>query len=680
MTVTQTKAETDVKKLNFQDIQLAVQRRFNEMKGLPIFQAEIDKDEIWRIYLASFPEGTNPMFRERTEHDCSGCRSFVKNAGGMVTILHGEVQTLWDMAVPGYQPVVDALAEYVRSLPISNVFLHFEGHVGQGRNFEESSGNVLTWDHFNLSLPQNLYCSAALRGPKWSDYRSAHDVCLRGLQEITTDTIETVQDLIAQNSLYRGAEKKAVLDTFAQMKRDFDNVTGDKAQDLFAWSQVVGPNAFACRFRNDVIGTLLVDLSEGVDLEKAVKSFEDKVSGTNYKRPTALITPRMKDAAKVTLESLGLLESLDRRYARLEDINITNVLFADRNIRNRLAGDVFDTLPTKGQAAKNFDRVEEIGIEKFLADILPTAESLEVLFENKHVSNLVSLIAPFDLTAKNLFKWPNPFSWSYAGDVADSIKEKVKAAGGNVTGDVCCRLAWWNTDDLDLHMREAGGFHVHYANKHSPRTGGRLDVDMNVSGVLVRNAVENIFYGTKATMAKGTYSLVVNQYRKRESVDVGFDVEIDVLGTVYSFSYEKPVTGTVEVAKLNVTEQGIEVVPVLQSSQATREKWGIKTQQFTRVSALMLSPNFWDGRGVGNKHFFFMLDGCKNDGTARGFYNEFLTSELETHRKTMEIVGSRMRTENSDEQLSGLGFSSTQRNSIVVKVSGSFNQVLKVIF
>lgn len=30
------------------------------------------------------PAGTNPIFRERTEHDCSCCRNFVKNLGNVV--------------------------------------------------------------------------------------------------------------------------------------------------------------------------------------------------------------------------------------------------------------------------------------------------------------------------------------------------------------------------------------------------------------------------------------------------------------------------------------------------------------------------------------------------------------------------------------------------------------------
>lgn len=661
---------------DFRLLKRAVQRQFNTMKVEPIFRAAIDKDTIWNLYLSSFPEGTNPKFRERSEHDCSACRYFIKNAGGMITIQNGQIISLWDIQVEGYQPVVDALAEYVKSLTIENVFLHPEMVLGKDHDVELLETKKLTWEHLCVVVPNALYAPKATIPTKLGEYATTHQMCLRALKEITTDAIETVRDLIVQNSLYRGSEKSRLVNTFSSMKIGFDN-TPEKGQDLFVWSQVVGTNGWACRLRGDVIGTLLEDLSEGKDLEQAVKSFEDKVSGTNYKRPTSLITPKMRDAAKQKIEELGLLGSLDRRYAHLEDVSINNVLFANRDAKTRMSGDVFGDLPVSVKE-HILDRVEEVSIEKFLTDILPTARSLEVLVENKHSSNLVSLIAPEDLTAKILFKWDNPFSWSYNGDVADSIKERVKSAGGNVTGDICCRLAWYNTDDLDLHMKEPRN-HIYYGAKTSATTKGQLDVDMNV-GNLVRNPVENIYYGKRSAMLPGIYSLYVNQFARRETTDIGFEVEIDVLGTIHHFSYAKPVTGNVEVAKLKVTESGVEVVPVLPSSQVSKEVWGLQTQQFHPVTALMLSPNYWDGNGVGNKHYFFMLDKCRNDGSARGFYNEFLNSALEPHRKTMEIVGSRMRTDQSEDQLSGLGFSSTLKNTVVVKVGGTFTRTIKVTF
>ena len=62
------------------------------------------------------------------------------------------------------------------------------------------------------------------------------------------------------------------------------------------------------------------------------------------------------------------------------------------------------------------------------------------------------------------------------------------------------------------------------------------------------------------------------------------------------------------------------------------------------------------------------------------FFNEFLTDELSKHRKVLEMVGSKMQTDESINQLSGLGFSSTNRASILVRITGSFNRVIKVVF
>jgi len=623
------------------------------------------------------------MFRQRTEHDCSCCRNFVRRIGGIVAIRDGQIVSLWDVQAgdPAFQAVADALAAHVRAAPIENIFLETEASIGTDRSHEQLTDRVQIWDHFHLQLPRERVVGGVQLGAKLSDARASHDVLLRALREITVDAIETVSDLIAQNGLYRGAEKQALVGAFKQLKAEYDLLRTNDARDLFVWGCVQGSRAWACRVRSDVIGTLLCDLSEGVPLESAVQSFENKVSGTNYKRPTALITPKMRDAARTTLDELGLLGALERRFAVSEDVRATDVLFADRSTRVKLGGDVFDDLPVRGQNAQSLGGVQEMGIEDFLRNVLPTAQRLEVLLENRHGGNLVSLTAPGDMTAPTLFKWDNAFAWSYAGDVADSIRERVKKAGGNVEGDVCCRLAWHNTDDLDFHMEEPGGGHICYSARRSA-CGGVLDVDANGMDGIRPDPCENIVYASTQTMRHGTYKLYVHQFAQRQSVNVGFEAEIDILGTVHSFSYPKALrTGDrVQGAELHVGPEGVKVVPQLESSQAVREVWGLKTQTFHPVSLLTLSPNHWGEQGVGNKHYFFILSGAKNDGTARGFYNEFLKGELEAHRKAMELVGSRMRTEASDRQLSGLGFSSTQRNSVTVRVTGSFTRMVKITF
>ena len=428
----------------------------------------------------------------------------------------------------------------------------------------------------------------------------------------------------------------------------------------------------------------VLDLSEGRELEAAVGACETMKAGPNYKRPTALVSKAMIEKARKTITELGLNSALERRYATLADITINNVLYADRTSRKQMDGDVFDDLAsTVKQSTKALDKVEEVSIEKFLSDILPRAESIEIMMGNEHQNNLVSLIAPVDATSNNLFKWNNKFSWSYNGEFADSIKERVKAAGGNVTGQFCCRLAWNYEDDLDFHMTEPNGFDINFRNRRQTSfCGGTLDVDANGADGIRKDPCENIYYNTISSMKEGTYKLSVHNYTRR-STGRGFEVEIDILGDRYNFVYDKVLGDSkwVEVATFKYSrERGLELVTELTGTKAVKQIWNVSTNTFQKVSVIMNSPNYWDDQQSGNKHYFFMLEGCKNDGKARGFFNEYLKTDLDKHRKVLEMVGAKMKTEESDNQLSGLGFSSTQRNSVLCRVKGSFTRLVKITF
>jgi hypothetical protein len=183
-------------------------------------------------------------------------------------------------------------------------------------------------------------------------------------------------------------------------------------------------------------------------------------------------------------------------------------------------------------------------------------------------------------------------------------------------------------------------------------------------------------------MKEGVYTLFVHQFNRRSGAQ-GFEAEIDFLGDVTKFAYPKAMRDSerVEIAKFKYTKKGgIEFISSLPSTTASKTVWGVPTEDFVKVSMVMLSPNHWNGHGVGNKHYFFALDKCVNDGTARGFYNEFLDERLNPHRKVFELVASRAKPAPSQEQLSGLGFSSTQRNTLYCRVKGNFSRVIRIVF
>ena len=127
---------------DFTKLSKVVHQRYNEIAKHELFVVDISGDDLYAAYLAAFPAGTNPIFRERTEHDCSCCRNFIKNLGGVVAIVDGDVLSVWDSAVTEYpyDVVTVEMEKLVKSRAIAGLYRTKEHSYGAEVTYELIDG------------------------------------------------------------------------------------------------------------------------------------------------------------------------------------------------------------------------------------------------------------------------------------------------------------------------------------------------------------------------------------------------------------------------------------------------------------------------------------------------------------------------------------------------------------
>lgn len=701
-----------------------LQEKFADIcKGGKLFRSSVTGRQVWQLYLNSFTPEANPIFRdpESTTHNCNHCNNFIKRYGNVVGLDENyNIVTMFDVdgISDEYAPVAKAISDALKKAAISDVFfetfnelneLPYEKcsksnatfRLGIDKNVKRYTkaeaevfgvvkpDEIRTFNHFHLDLPtQFVDMTGSSVETIMGNFRTDKEVFKRAMDEISIDTFNLVKDLIKQGSLLNGDAYLPKMETMVPYKAEYDTLSAAQ-KDNWCWN--TSYKLPIAKFRNELIGTLCSELSQGEDLNSACQSWNKRVDPANYMKATAPITQSQIDAAQKFVRENGYTESFNRRIATIDDIKVTEIKHINSGNGTIEEVSIFDNVkPNKSRHQRNkFENIEEISIVKFMKDVLPTATSVEAFLDNKHEGNMVTLTTANSDESKPMFKWDNNYSWTYNGNLAgkSQIKEAVKEQGGIVDGVLNFRLAWNDSgddqSDLDIWASEPGGVKIGYSTGYRKDSGnvrtpqsGQLDVDNTNPGS--KMGVENITWNNKAKMRDGVYKLWINQYSSRNSK--GFKVEIEFDGDIYEYSYDRPVSGNVQVAEITLNNGEFTINHLLPSTTSSRTLYGLDTKQFHRVNLMCLSPNYWDKNNTGHQHYFFMLDKCKTDRRIRSFHNENLNSDLVQHKKVMEVLGATNMIEPQDDQLSGLGFNATVPDELIVKVSGTHKRMMKIKF
>lgn len=651
----------------------AVVDKFYELSNISdtIMLSDVPSDKVWDTYLETIPAEHNPIFRERRVFDANYDKNFINKFGRLVFIIGGKRHTIWEVETGTFfDEVAQALHLLIQKETTKlSFFLTKEKTAGHKPSVDSIDPNII-WDHFYAETPAKLYNREPAR--TLSGANTSLDVFKRSMNDYQLSALESVLELIDDGVLYRGSEKRQTIQTWIKTKKEFD-----KSKDKQAFSaEYVTKNKNRSRFKSDVIEVLVSDLQSGVDLEKAVDRYGKLMDPANYRRTTSLVTSKMVEKAKDTISELGYINSIYRRVAVDSDIPGAEKLYS---AREGIAVDVFDDMSSdarKRAGTINLEKLKNIKLTDLLNEV-SSARTLEILPNESLNTSQVVLTAPLYEDAPSMFSWGNSIGWSYVGsDTTDTIRERVKSAGGNVEGDIRVSLAWHNADDLDLHAYSPRHRNeIYFGNRKA--FGGTLDVDMNAGMYNSNNVdpVENIYWNTKELFPTKV-QFYVDQYCKRSSSNVGFDLQVVIGENTTVFRYDKPVTRSHK-PSVTLKREDDSIVIDEYSDSLTKVSETTNAPEFVHVESVLLSPNFWDNNSSGNKHYIFQTKDFEIDQPVRGFFNEYLEPSLKEHRKVFEIMGQKTKISDSMESaVRGYGFSVDSGKEFVVRVNG--NKLYKV--
>jgi hypothetical protein len=396
-----------------------------------------DATGLWELYLKGLPAP------ERQYHNCHCCRTFIERFGSLVVIDDKGIASpaLWTEDCAGlYHDAFAAMFHAVKSARVTGVFLCKKTTWG----IPETPG----WTHLSAFPPARLvYRETALTaGQKMAAKREDYITISRALSEYPAEIIDQAIRLFDADAL---ARSERFLEPARWLRRLHDRPRGRLGENIL-WREVASaPDGF-CHIKSSVIGPLLDAIREGKPFDEIRRSFESMLHPLRYQRPTEAPNAGNIRAAELLVEKLGVSRSLERRFARLDEVPRAWTPKPSKEPSNE--GGVFAHVKAKSGGASV--RPVEIGetvvtAVKFLDKVLPSAEKIELLVPGH--GNFIAMLTAEHADAPVIHKWGNAFSiYVYHNGSPASTWKLAAHAWAEVTAFVRMPSMWGETPSPHL--------------------------------------------------------------------------------------------------------------------------------------------------------------------------------------------------------------------------------------
>jgi hypothetical protein len=258
--------------MEFLPFKQAVSSQFTTIAKHPLFRVDVSKDNLWSTYQDSIFKSSELTYMECTLHNCIHCKKFIRDMGNVVAIIDGKLVSIWDISHIAYEshykPIANAMSALVTSAPIANIFLHHEPTSGVDKPLDQLA------DHFFVSIPTKFVKPKHSFQVKLGKTNGEAGLLHYALTNISLEAVDTVLELISQGSIYDGDKYNPMLTKFRKLLIDSIGTN----LKLFSWANHTSKIS---NISNTAIGSLLIGLSRGNELETAISSFEKWVAFYN---------------------------------------------------------------------------------------------------------------------------------------------------------------------------------------------------------------------------------------------------------------------------------------------------------------------------------------------------------------------------------------------------------------
>jgi hypothetical protein len=322
--------------------------------------------ELFDVYRNALPSALQQRSR------CATCRRFFERFGGLVTIDDAghSSSALWSAKhTPApYDKAVAALVDVIARAPITGI--HLSSAPSWGTSPKGGWNHLAITPAAELLVPTDRILDAAqIAAEKREDVRTL----TAALEEFPLALVKKAAALLSTGKLYRSEKCISVAQWLLGVHRRKKSAGSARARDNVIWRAVATAPPGHCHVRSSMIGTLLVDLSEGLPFDAIKARFDAKMHPLMYQRPTAAPSQGNIERAEKIIAQLRSAGALERRFAKLDDIDPLWLPAASP----RKAG-VFSHLKAKAKTSETKIDAPAVVMtwDKFAKRVLPSAAQI----------------------------------------------------------------------------------------------------------------------------------------------------------------------------------------------------------------------------------------------------------------------------------------------------------------